>query len=358
MKVTLKQIADIAGVSRGTIDRVLHDRGGVNPQVQMHVLEVCEKLGYKPNVIGRQLAACRSEIKFGIVLPEQSGFWGVVGEGIQSATRELESFSIKVLIREYVMRKDREVIACIDSLLSEGISGLIIAPTNGLDMQKKLNEVIEMGIPVVLVNTEIENVQPLCYIGIDYGVNGSTAAGLMNLIADQRPMKLIIFTGSPNVLAHTRRVTSFLQELNRLNTPYDLVDTCTIYTSDDISSGAESYQRCCNMLRRHPETTAVFTAAGSVEASAMAIKDMGMIGRIRHIGFDLLPSSHPFLQDGSLTAVISQEAFRQGELPLQVLFNYVVNKIPPERERILLNNEIFIRQNAAMEAFQADENKK
>lgn len=358
MKVTLKQIADIAGVSRGTIDRVLHDRGGVNPQVQMHVLEVCEKLGYKPNVIGRQLAACRSEIKFGIVLPEQSGFWGVVGEGIQSATRELESFSIKVLIREYVMRKDREVIACIDSLLSEGISGLIIAPTNGLDMQKKLNEVIEMGIPVVLVNTEIENVQPLCYIGIDYGVNGSTAAGLMNLIAGQRPMKLIIFTGSPNVLAHTRRVTSFLQELNRLNTPYDLVDTCTIYTSDDISSGAESYQRCCNMLRRHPETTAVFTAAGSVEASAMAIKDMGMIGRIRHIGFDLLPSSHPFLQDGSLTAVISQEAFRQGELPLQVLFNYVVNKIPPERERILLNNEIFIRQNAAMEAFQADENKK
>lgn len=358
MKVTLKQIADIAGVSRGTIDRVLHDRGGVNPQVRMHVLEVCERLGYKPNVIGRQLATCRSEIKFGIVMPERGGFWGVVGEGIQSATRELESFSIKVLIREYVTRKDRELIACIDSLLAEGISGLIIAPTNGLDMQKKLNEVIEMGIPVVLVNTEIENVQPLCYVGIDYDVNGSTAAGLMNLISSQRPMKLIIFTGSQNVLAHTHRVTSFLQELDRLNTQYDLVDTCTIYTPDEASFESESYLRCCNMLRRHPETTAVFTAAGSVEASARAIKDMGMIGRVRHIGFDLLPAIQPFLQEESLTAVISQEAFRQGELPLQVLFNYVVNKIPPEKERILLNNEIFIRQNAAMETSQADGKKK
>lgn len=354
MKVTLKQIADIAGVSRGTIDRVLHDRGGVNPQVRMHVLEVCERLGYKPNVIGRQLAACRSEIKFGIVMPERGGFWGVVGAGIQSATRELESFSIKVLIREYVTRKDRELIACIDSLLSEGISGLIIAPTNGVDMQKKLNEVIEMGIPVVLVNTEIENVQPLCYIGIDYDVNGSTAAGLMNLISGQQRMKLIVFTGSQNVLAHTYRVTSFLQELNRLNAPYDLIDTCTIYNSDHSSTEYESYLRCCDILRRHPETTAVFTAAGSVEASARAIKDMGMIGRVRHIGFDLLPSVHPFLQDGSLTAVISQEAFRQGELPLQVLFNYVVNKIQPEKERILLNNEIFIQQNATTAAFQTE----
>lgn len=60
MKVTLKQIADITGVSRGTVDRALHDRGGINPQVRERILTAARDLGYYPNLAGRQLSARKS----------------------------------------------------------------------------------------------------------------------------------------------------------------------------------------------------------------------------------------------------------------------------------------------------------
>ena len=49
MAATIKDIADIAKVSRGTVDRVLNNRGRVKPEVEVRVRQVAESLGYKPN---------------------------------------------------------------------------------------------------------------------------------------------------------------------------------------------------------------------------------------------------------------------------------------------------------------------
>ena len=54
---TLKEIADLAGVSRGTVDRVLNHRGSVNPQTEKKILEIVQALDYKPNKAGIVLAA-------------------------------------------------------------------------------------------------------------------------------------------------------------------------------------------------------------------------------------------------------------------------------------------------------------
>ena len=60
MAVTLKQIAEIAGVSRGTVDRALHDRGRVSPEVAERVRRIAEELGYHPNAVGQALARSRA----------------------------------------------------------------------------------------------------------------------------------------------------------------------------------------------------------------------------------------------------------------------------------------------------------
>ncbi|MDD4076288.1 MAG: helix-turn-helix domain-containing protein, partial [Eubacteriales bacterium] len=57
MAITIKQIAVKAGVSRGTVDRVLHNRGGVKPDIAEHVRMIAQELGYKPNRAARLLAA-------------------------------------------------------------------------------------------------------------------------------------------------------------------------------------------------------------------------------------------------------------------------------------------------------------
>ena len=60
---TIKEIADLAGVSRGTVDRVLNNRGAVNAKTAQKVLEIARALHYRPNKAGTALAAQKKNIK-------------------------------------------------------------------------------------------------------------------------------------------------------------------------------------------------------------------------------------------------------------------------------------------------------
>ena len=65
---TIKEIADLAGVSRGTVDRVLNNRGSVNPQTAQKIMEIVHALDYKPNRAGLVLAAQKKNLKLGVIL--------------------------------------------------------------------------------------------------------------------------------------------------------------------------------------------------------------------------------------------------------------------------------------------------
>ena len=60
--LTIRQIAQLAGVSRGTVDRVLNNRAGVNPETAARVRRIAEEVGYQPNIAGQQLAGNESGI--------------------------------------------------------------------------------------------------------------------------------------------------------------------------------------------------------------------------------------------------------------------------------------------------------
>lgn len=60
---TIKEIAELAGVSRGTVDRVLNNRGSVNPRTARKILEIAQALDYKPNKAGIVLAAQKKNLK-------------------------------------------------------------------------------------------------------------------------------------------------------------------------------------------------------------------------------------------------------------------------------------------------------
>ena len=59
MAVTLKQIAELAGVSRGTVDRALYNRGRINPEVAERIRTIAKELGYQPNRAGKALAMAK-----------------------------------------------------------------------------------------------------------------------------------------------------------------------------------------------------------------------------------------------------------------------------------------------------------
>lgn len=69
--VTIKKIADLCGVSRGTVDRVINDRGNVKPETRELVLNMAKQLGYKPNPAGKALSARKKHPVVGVLLSSE-----------------------------------------------------------------------------------------------------------------------------------------------------------------------------------------------------------------------------------------------------------------------------------------------
>ena len=66
--ITTKEIAELAGVSRGTVDRVLHNRGHVNESTKVRIHEIVKRLDYKPNLAGRSLVNKQKNWKVGCII--------------------------------------------------------------------------------------------------------------------------------------------------------------------------------------------------------------------------------------------------------------------------------------------------
>ena len=348
MKITIKRIAEMAGVSRGTVDRALHGRGGISSEIREQILAIAQENNYRPNAAAKQLYAQRLELRFGFILPSNSGvgFWGDVERGIDAASADMEEYGVTVLRRHYEKYSVEMQMKLIDELLEENIAGLAIVPINSPILRAKLNELDEAGIPVVLVNTALEGAnRAISCIAADYEECGRTAAGLMSLMERGRKLRLAILTGSDSMLSHRLRIDSFLKEFDRLGQSYELAGIFHIYSPEDRSSRETARCRTEEALAQHPEITAIYTVAGSVSGVADAILNRGLANRITHLAFDIYPANVASLKNGSITAVIGQESVRQGYQPIRMLFEHTVNgTVPPKR--VVIRSQIYIAQNA------------
>jgi LacI family transcriptional regulator len=124
-QATIKKIAELANVSRGTVDRVLHDRQGVKPAVRQRVLEIAAALNYKPNLLGRSLANLHDDISIGIVLsPEYNPFIEDILKGVRAASDEFKPFGFKVIVKMLDTLDPSEQLEILDQLVAQGINGI------------------------------------------------------------------------------------------------------------------------------------------------------------------------------------------------------------------------------------------
>ena len=68
MAVTVKQIAELANVSRGTVDRVLNNRSGVSEATRQKVLKIAKELHYEPNFLAKALVSKKESLKIGVII--------------------------------------------------------------------------------------------------------------------------------------------------------------------------------------------------------------------------------------------------------------------------------------------------
>ena len=150
MAVTAQQIADLAGVSRGTVDRALHNRGRVNPEVKEKIQKIALELGYKPNLIGQALVRSKQDFKLGVILQStETPTMQVVRAGVQRAAEELAASGVELVLRDFQGLDTELMLEYIEELVSAGVQGIALSPDTAPEVRQCIDELHAQGIPVI-----------------------------------------------------------------------------------------------------------------------------------------------------------------------------------------------------------------
>lgn len=336
---TIKDIAALAGVSRGTVDRVLNNRGSVNPATAQKIQEIAEALDYKPNRAGLVLAAQKKKLKLGVILfSTENPFFLDVLDGINEKAEELAGYNCTVITRQVAFGVEEQLKA-IDELLAQEVNGIALSPYNDERIRHRINGLFELGIPVVTFNTDIENSKRLAYVGSHYRRSGETAAGLLQLMTHGQ-VNIGIITGSSNILCHTERIAGFSDCLKPHNDRLRIIDI--VETHDDEF---ESYEKTMQLLKAHPEINALYFAAGGVYGGCRSITALDLQEKLRIVAYDMVPTTRSLLENNIISATICQQPKVQGSKPLSLLFAYLTTSELPEKEYNYVAVDIRIKEN-------------
>ena len=320
MGTTLKDIAAMAGVSAGTVDRALHNRGRVNPEVAERIKKIAKELGYKPNTIAKGLSKRKDNLKITIILhiSKTNSFFDDVLIGIKQGFDELADYGVAVDMK-YSSDFDAESqLNNIEEAIEEGTNGIIIVPISDERIRSKLNDISASGIPVVFLTNLIEKADYKSFVGCDYELSGQIAAGLVHLCAPEGG-KLLVLIPSLAMYGHRLRLKGLKETLER-EYPTIHMEECVELSSDEISD----YRLTTAKLKEYPDTDLIICPGAFGTGCLTAIKDSGFFGKTKIIAYDCSRMINKALEDRNVMAIIAQQPSLQGYTAMKTMFSILI----------------------------------
>ena len=324
---TIQMVAELAGVSRGTVDRVLNDRPHVNEEVRQRVLEAMRQLGYiSPRELHqRQAHAALPPLTLGVLLPSWEGqFRAEVTEGVRQACGELEESRVRVLVRRCETDLPQEAVELLETMRAGGAEGFAVCAVNDPAIQSWIAARAAEGVPCVTFNSDLPESGRLCFIGQDIRQAGRVAAGLLcKCVSGQGP--ILATAGNLKFDGHRQRLDGFRERLAELGFPAEQIlvrETCNDYETTLRVVG--------ETLAEWPDLRGIYMANLSVSGCCAAIQRAGMAGRIHVVCHDINETVRQLIRSGMVDFTIPQDLRRQGRAPLLFLRDQLRNKRPLE----------------------------
>ena len=315
MKTTLQQVADYAGVSRRTVDRVINNHPSVKPEVRERVQAALKTLNYQPNRIASALASSRKSLAIGI-LYHLEGYKNLdesVPRAIHDAEEELMAYSVQIFSSACTASEPEEYIGKIDDMVEKGIKALAICGPDTIELRNKMNELEDMGIPCVTFNSDIRDCKRRFFFGQDLYLSGRVAGNLMSKML-RKEDRLIVGCGYPSYYAHQLRVDGFTYELKKKN--FNEEQWSIIHTD---GSYGHTYELLKELYEDGWDYKGLYMSVEPNDAVGQFLEDYNLGDNVIVIGHDVTNYSAPFLKRGTIDFLIDQNIYRQAYRALTVL---------------------------------------
>ena len=321
---TIKDIAQMAGVSAGTVDRVLHNRGDVSQKSKEKVQKVLDEINYQPNVFAIGLAA-KKKYTITCMIPYyvEHDYWHSVATGIERARQELRPFNVSVDYLHYKHGDRKSYQDACQKIEKSNTDALLLAPNFREDTLSMLAYLKDKNIPFAFIDFDIEEAKALKYIGQDSYKSGYIAAKIL-MRNYQQVQELILFLNynkdNPAEIQMKRRLEGFMKYISEEHK--DIAIHEVILNKNNPEKNNEILS---DFFRKHPKATlgAVFNSRVYQVGHYLREKRQNMTGLI---GYDLLRNNTELLKSGEVTYLIGQRPGLQGYCGVITLCDNIVFK--------------------------------
>lgn len=324
MPITIKQIAELANVSRGTVDKVLNNRTGVKEETRQKVLQIARELNYQPNFLGKALVKSKEAVKIGIILtPEYNPFIQEILEGIQNAKDEYQPFGIEILLKMPVTLEPSEQLGMLRELERAAVSGIAVFPIDNPDILNMINALADKGITIITCNSRLKGTKDICFIGQDHYKGGRTVGGLLcKLLPDGGNVGIII--SSYNLSCHQDRLSGFKDRIAQERLPIHIID---IQENQDRKETA--FKITLEYCNQYPDLKGIYVTGGGIAGVGSALDIVNRTRKIFVICHDLVPDTRILLKNGTVDFALGQNPVQQGYLLVRLLFDYLIKGQEP-----------------------------
>ena len=325
-RITIKDIAERAGVSSGTVDRVLHNRPNVSKKARESVEKALAETNYQPNVYASALANNKS-YTFYCIIPkhESEAYWSEIEEGQNKCCEMRKDFNVHINHFYYVRNNVKSFTEQYETILEANPDGVVIVPSKLEYTRQFTDQLHERNIPFVLLDSYLPDLRPLAFYGQDSFASGYFSAKMLMLIASKETEIMLMkqTLDGTNVASKQQdnREVGFRHymtdhfpevQINTLDLPYQ-------NTKKQNQAILEKY------FSSHPKTHHCIT----MNSKAHLVGDFLLQTNRRNVqimGYDMVEKNARCLREGSISFIIAQHGYQQGYYSVDALVRAAVLK--------------------------------
>jgi LacI family transcriptional regulator len=298
VKATIEDVAERAGLSVATVDRVLNARATVRPGNAKRVEAAIRALNYHPDRLAARLARGR-DYRFGFVLPQgENLFISRLGDEVLSNALHLAADRVSAEIIHADTFDAGALAATLDQ--AHGFDGLAIVALDHPRVKDAINRLIARNIAVVTLVSDVPRSQRDHYVGIDNAAAGRTAATLMGRYLSGKSGKIGIIAGSLSLRDHAERYFGFNQVMAQ-----EYPDLELLPVQEGRDSAKRNQEIAKQMLRKHAGLVGLYNIGGGADGVCDALRAASV--KCVTIAHELNSASRKGLLDGVLDVVIGQD---------------------------------------------------
>ncbi len=325
--MSIKEVAQVAGVSISTVSLVLNGKPGVSDEIRTRVLGVAKKLNYVPNSIARSLVTKETR-SVGVVLPDISEmYFGMMARAVQDWLNK-QHYSMILCNSDNDYEREDEAL---EFLVAKGVDGIIIVPCMGFKLERLSN----WNGALVFMDQYAEGIAA-SYVGIDNEKAGYEATQHLIKLHHSR---IGCITGITGATSSEARLAGYKMALAEAGIAFDPL----IVRESDLNVEG-GYQAARELIALKNMPTAIFVMGDTcaigvyraLDEAGLAIPDAVAV-----VGFDDMPFA-PYLRSPLTT--VKQPIREMGEMAVDLLFEQIKAKAYPETRKVILGSKLIIRE--------------